>query len=238
MANALMYMFFDPDPKFSAAAERASARAIQLDPGSAEAHTTRGIAELMAGRFEPAAQAFERAIALNPRSFDAYYHYARGCVVRGDYAKAVALYEKAAEVRPEDYQALTLAMACYRALGRPEDERSAAERGLERCRRTLELNPTDVRAMYLATNPLHLLGRESEAREWCERALALEPDEPSVLYNVACYYAQFGEPERAMDLLERAVLPGMANRVWLEHDTDLDSLRALPRFQRFVATLK
>ena len=44
--------------------------------------------------------------------------------------------------------------------------------------------------------------------------------------------------DRAMDLLERAVLPGMANRVWLEHDSDLDSLRELPRFRAFVATLK
>ena len=82
------------------------------------------------------------------------------------------------------------------------------------------------------------LGRRREALEWGERALALEPDEPSVLYNVACVLALAGETDRPMELLERAVLPGMANRIWLEHDSDLDSLRDLPRFKAFVATLK
>jgi hypothetical protein len=51
-------------------------------------------------------------------------------------------------------------------------------------------------------------------------------------------FALEGEHDRSMDLLERAVLPGMANRVWLEHDSDLDSLRTLPRFKAFLATLK
>ena len=51
-------------------------------------------------------------------------------------------------------------------------------------------------------------------------------------------YALEGERDRAMDLLEKAVLPGMANRVWLEHDSDLDSLRELPRFKAFIKTLK
>jgi hypothetical protein len=41
-----------------------------------------------------------------------------------------------------------------------------------------------------------------------------------------------------MDLLERAVLPGMANRFWLEHDSDLESLRELPRFKAYLRTLK
>ncbi len=238
LANANMYMFFDPDPKFCAAAERASARAIALDPGSAEAHTTRGIAELMANRFDTAEQAFERAMALGPKSFDAPYYSARGFVSRGKFAEAAALFERAAEARPEDYQALLLAMGCYRTLGRVDAERSAAERGLDRARRALELNPGDVRALYLGAGAQLLLGRRRECLEWAERALALEPDEPSVLYNVACAYAQAGEPDKAMGLLERAVLPGMANRIWLEHDSDLDSLRELPRFKAFVATLK
>ncbi len=238
LANATMYMFFDPDEKFCSTAERASAKAIALDPGSAEAHTTRGIAELMGNHFDAAEQAFERAIALNPRSFDAHYYHARSCASRGNYAQAAALYERAAEVRPEDYQALLLSAQTYRALGRMDAGRSAAERGLQRARRTLELNPGDVRALYLGAAALVRLDRIGEGIEWAERALALEPEEAIVLYNVGCTYALAGEQNRAMDILERAVLPGMAQRVWLEHDSDLDSLRELPRFKAFLATLK
>ena len=238
LANAMMYMFFDPDAKFCTAAERASARAIELAPGSAEAQTTRGIAALTAKDFDAAEKAFDSALALNSKSFDAAYYWARSCATRGQFEAAGAMYEKAAEIRPEDFQSLLLAMQVYRSLGRLDDERSAAERGLARARRSLELNPGDVRALYLGATAQVRLGRKGEAFEWAERALALEPAEPSVLYNVACVFAVAGEPDRAMELLERAVLPGMANRAWLEHDADLDSLRELPRFKAFVATLK
>jgi len=234
LANATMYMVYDADARVCTAAERASARAIELDPDSAEAHTTRGIVELMTNRFDAAEQAFERAIALDPRSFDALYYYAQSCATRGNHARAAEYYEKAAKVRPEDYQALLISAQSYRSLGQPEAERSAAERGLARAKRTLELNPDDVRALYLGAVALCKIGRVTEGREWAERALALEPDEPSVLYNVACYYTRAGEHERAIDLLERAVLPGSANRVWIEHDSDLDELRDLPRFKAYM----
>jgi TolB-like protein/Tfp pilus assembly protein PilF len=185
-ANAILYMLFDPNPKYCEGAERASAKAIALDPGSAEAHTTRGIAELMNKNFDASEQAFDRAMVLNPKSFDAPYFCARACVSQGHYVRAAAMFERAADVRPEDFQALLLAMQAYRALGRREEEVSAAERGFARARRTLELNPGDVRALYLGASALLQLGRLREALEWGERALALEPDEPSVLYNVGC----------------------------------------------------
>ena len=238
-ATALMHMYWDPDESLGVRAERASAKAIALDPNSADAQTSRGLSELVAKRFDAAEQAFERAIALNPRSFDAHYYYARCCASRGNPDQAVALYEKAAAVRPEDYQSLILAMQLYHRLARADDARSAAERGLERARRALELNPGDMRALTLGPGALRELGRLAEAREWSERALVLEPDEPSVLYNIACFYSTIGEVDRAMDLLERNdVMPGIANRAWVDHDPDLDPLRELPRFRIFITTLK
>ena len=238
-AAAMLHMYWDADESLGVRAERASAKAIELDPKSADAHISRGISELLAKRFDAAEQAFERAIALNPRSFDAHYYYARCCASRGNPGKAVALYEKAAALRPEDYQSLILARQVYHGMGRMDDARSAAERGLERARRALELNPGDMRALTLGPGALRELGRVDEGKEWSERALVLEPDEPAVLYNVACFYSTIGEPDRAMDLLERtSVMPGIANREWVEHDPDLDPLRELPRFKAFVATLK
>jgi len=192
----------------------------------------------MAKDFDAAEQAFGSALALNPKSFEAAYYWARSCASCGHFERAAAMFERAAEIRPEDFQSLLLAVQVYRSLGRPDDERSASERGFDRARRALELNPGDVRALYLGASAQLRLGRKRESFEWAERALAFEPGEPSVLYNVACVFAAAGETDRAIDLLERAVLPGMANRAWLEHDSDVDLLRELPRFKAFVATLK
>ena len=37
-----------------------------------------------------------------------------------------------------------------------------------------------------------------------------------------------------MDLLAHGVMPGIANREWVEHDPDLDPLRELPRSRPFA----
>ena len=70
-----------------------------------------------------------------------------------------------------------------------------------------------------------------------ERALAMRPDDWSVLYNAACFYSQSGEHERALDLLERALGHGGGYLDWIRHDTDLDPLRGLARFQALLANL-
>ena len=82
-----------------------------------------------------------------------------------------------------------------------------------------------------------MFGDRARGMDYLSRALALSPDDFSTLYNVACAYVGAGEPERALDALDRAVGTGRGNRKWLEHDTDLDPLRASPRFQEILARL-
>jgi adenylate cyclase len=55
-----------------------------------------------------------------------------------------------------------------------------------------------------------------------------------VLYNVACFYTHAGDVDKALELLERAVDKGWGDKAWLETDSDLDSLRQLPRFQAIL----
>ena len=39
-----------------------------------------------------------------------------------------------------------------------------------------------------------------------------------------------GDIETAIDCLEKAITSGMAQKDWIEHDSDLDPLRNHPRF--------
>jgi hypothetical protein len=81
------------------------------------------------------------------------------------------------------------------------------------------------------------LGETARGLEWADRALALDPDDPMVLYNIACIRAMAGAGDAALDCLERSVGVGMRNRGWLEHDSNLDSIRSHPRFQALMAVL-
>ena len=73
-----------------------------------------------------------------------------------------------------------------------------------------------------------------KAGEWAERALAVDPNDAGVLYNVACCFGVQGKPERALEVLEKAVENGFGHREWIEHDPDLVSLHELPRYKSLI----
>lgn len=219
-------------------ADAASLRAVELDPESAQAQASRGIALALFRRGEEAEKAFEAAIRLDPNLFEAHYFYARHSFVGGDLQKALRLYEQAMRVRPEDYQSPLLVGQIYDDLGRPQDARASRERGVRVAEEHLKLNPDDARAVYMAANGLTALGERERGREWAQRALAMKPDEPMVLYNVGCIYSLLGLVEDAIDCLERAARNGLIQKGWFEHDSNLDPLRTHPRFQSLLKLLE
>ena len=64
----------------------------------------------------------------------------------------------------------------------------------------------------------------------------MDPDDPSVLYNIACAFAVEGQKGEAISTLKKAIDNGFGHWSWIEHDTDLDSLRGDPEFIALLAT--
>ncbi len=232
-----LYLYRDRSEENRAAAESASQQAVRLDPGSAQAQASRGLALSIAGRVEEAERAFEEAVRLDPDLFEAHYFYARHAFASGQAAKALALYEEAMRVRPEDYQAPLLAAQIYDDAGRHADAAAARRTGAERAAKSLDLDASDARALYMAANGLAALGDTARAREWAQRARALRPDDGMVLYNVACVFALLGMTEEALDCLDDAVHCGLRQKGWYEHDSNLDALRPHQRFQDVLRRL-
>jgi len=215
-----------------------SARALELDPGLAEAHASRGLALSLAQRYDEAMAEFERAQALDPSLFEAHYFCARACFAQGQFERAAALFEKAAALKPDDYQSLILLIQIYRSLGRERDIAAAARVGLERAERELAIHPENPRPAYTGANALLALGEVERAKEWLSRAMAIDPDDILTQYNVACVYSQLGDVDPAFDLLER-LLPhaNHETKAWIKLDSDFDPLRVHPRYQRILQLL-
>jgi adenylate cyclase len=218
---------------------KASAMALDLDAGVAEAHASRGLALSLAQRYDEAMVEFERAIAIDPNLFEAHYFYARSCFSQNELDRAAALFERAAELRPDDYQSLLHLIMVYRSLGRERDIENVARRGIELAEREITLHPENPRPAYLGAGGLLAIGERERAREWVSRALAIDPDDILTQYNVACVYAQLGEPERAFDLLER-LLPhaNHETKSWIKVDSDFDGVRGHPRYQRVLELIR
>jgi serine/threonine protein kinase/Flp pilus assembly protein TadD len=234
---SFLYMYFEASEDNLREAATASRRAVELDPESAEAYASRGLAESLSKDFDAAENDFEAAIRLNPRLFDTYYFYARSCFAQGKMSKAAGLFERASGLNSADYQSLMHLEMCLRALGRLEEARQASTDALRIAERHVELYPDDARALYLGAGALCQLGDPKRSLEWAARALAVDPEESSILYNVACVYSLLHQQDQAMNLLEKAVDNGFGHREWIENDPDFSPLRNHPRFQALLQRL-
>jgi adenylate cyclase len=236
-AYVMRHRFLDRNPDHITCAMDASERALQMDPDSAEAHASRGLALYISQRYKEAERQFETAMMLNPNLLEGCFMYGMICSSLGNFEKAAWLYLRAAEVSPTDYLPLVYLSQAYSEMGRKDDERKTRHRALELIERALGANPDDARARYMGAASFAALGEKAKAIEWANLALRSSEDEPMVFYNAACTFAVLEEHERAIDLLERAVQLGWGDRAWMANDSDLASLRGKPRFQALLASL-
>jgi serine/threonine protein kinase/Flp pilus assembly protein TadD len=235
--SSQLYKYWDASAANLEQAESTSRRALELAPDLAEAHAARGFALTLGGSHEEANREFETAIRLDPKLYEGYLYYANGRFAEGNLAEAAKLFEQASAVRTEDYQAPALAGLCYAGLGRETEARAAFERAGRAAVRHIELNPDDPRAHYLGAICWCRLGQVEKGLSWGDHALALDPEDAGVLYNVACLNAVGGRAEAALDHLEHAVQNGFGHREWIEHDPDLQPLRSQPRYQALLSRL-
>jgi serine/threonine protein kinase/Flp pilus assembly protein TadD len=227
---SFLYQYFDASAENLRKAESASRRALELAPHLAESHASRGLAVSLTGNFDEAELEFQEAMRLNPKSFEAAYFFARSCAAQGKSEEAVNWYERAIAVRPDDFAALALLAGAYADIGRSEDATRATRRAYDAARKHLELNPDNPRALYMGAAALTELGEIEKALDWVRRAERMEPDDPSVLYNIACNYSLLNMPAEGVRALTKAVENGFGHWKWIDHDSTLNALRSDPGF--------
>jgi len=233
-SSSLLYTYFDARDFNLRQADKASKKALELEPELAEAHVSRGIVTSLTHQFAEAEQAFEKAMKLEPKMFEAAYWYGMGLQAEGRFEDAVKMFERASTLRPEDYQSAHFLGQAYKSLGREEEEKTHLRRGLSLMEGSLELNPDDARAANLAAGVFASLGEAEPAIKYAERSLAIDPEDPMLLYNVACMYSSLGRIDQAISCLERAVEKGFGHREWIDNDPDLNAIRDNPKYQAIV----
>lgn len=231
---SFLYMWCEATSDNLQEALSATRHAIELDPQSAEAHAARGLAESLRNNYEAANIEFETALRLDPQLFDAYFFYGKSCFTEGRTEKAADLFATASHVKPGDYQAPSMRGLCFRALNRTREACEAFGDCLYNVERHLQIYPNDARAICLGLDSLYELGDRARALEWADRAGSMDPEEPAVLYNVACAYALLGERDRSIDSLDRALRQGYSHKAWIEKDPDFSSVRDHPRFKALL----
>jgi adenylate cyclase len=213
----------------------AAEKALSLDSTLADAYAAKGRVLSELGRFEEALVAHEESMRLDPDSYDVRYYYARTCAQVGRHEQAVVHYDRASELLENDFLAIGLACQSYESLGRHEEAHARMHEAFKRIEKVLQRQPGNAQAVFHGTVILAYLGEKERAKEWAARALILEPDDTVGQYNIACAFAQMGEAEQALELLEicHQMMPAEAVH-WTKNDSDLTSLHDHPRYRELI----
>ena len=129
---------------------------------------------------------------------------------------------------------------CYHASGDSAKIRAAAKRMVSEAQLAVQQDPSNGAALGILAGGYALLGEREKTREWIDRALLVDPDNLNMRYNFACVLAGYlGDKEAALRMLQStfAVATEYVVRI-ADTDTDLDSLRDDPRFQKMLSTAK
>ncbi len=233
--HSFLSLYFGHGQEAVEAADRASAKALELDPGLSDAHASRGLALFLRKDFEGAEGHLRQAIQLDPRLYEPHYFFGRVCFSEARTFEAAEHFREACALVPEAYDSWYLLGMCYRRLGDTGRARNANFECIEAMKRWVKSHPDDTRAWTMGASVLAEMGEPDRAAAWVGRAVAIDRDEAIIQYNAACVYVALGRPDDALASLEAAVRYGKISTDWIRNDPDLDPLRGDPRFQALVA---
>jgi adenylate cyclase len=207
-------------------------RAVELEPDLAEAHAARGFALQGAARYDEAKAEYDRALAIDPSCYEAHHYVGRLYHTKGEFDQSAYHFTRALEIRPDDYRSPLLLVTIYNSQGNTVERDKYLQLGLKRAEDSVAAHRDHSDPLELGAAALAASGYPDQARDWLERAFVIDPElRTRPHYNTVCTYAQLGDVEKAIDLLEIVVREiSEEAREWFKTDPDIDPLRDHPRY--------
>jgi len=222
--------FYIRHGKWEQAAEMFS-QVVSLAPDSFIGYNNLGDVKMYEGKNAEAIPLLQRSLQIR-KTADATSNLGTAYFQLRRYADAAAAYEQATQLDPQNYVVWgNLGDAYFWTPARREEAAGAYTRATALALAALQVNTRDAAALSSVSLYRAMLGERIQAVNYLERALRLEPKRPDLLLNAAIAYQQMGEPERALDYLEKAVAAGLPAES-LRDLPNFDSLRNKPRFQK------
>lgn len=236
LAEALVrkFLYWDGDRSFIEQAQECARRALLIDPRCAEAHTSLGFAYSMTGQREDALREYRLAIQLDNREWLAHRLLGALEARLGNFKAASPLLRKAIQLRPEAIGSYDHLFNVLQRLNRHEESLEIGDDGIARARSELATVPDNQEARLHMGLLLARMSGAEEARRVCQKAREVAPRDGYTLFHCACILSLIGDREQALEALSEAQARGYYVQSELWSNTDLDSLRDLPRFRELA----
>lgn len=244
----------DPTSMAAAAAAAAQYQVAWSSLAKNVENSNNGIALMRAGQYDRAIQAFEGEVRENGSS-NAMYNIACAYALRGDKRRAFDSLERAIEngfddghhmMEDDDLQSLQGDPHFYQLVRLAKDlqlmsgfqfgingktDWSAA---LPRFERVTREHPSIGRAWANLGYARLESGDAKGGAQAYQRALELGYRGPTIMYNLACCAARYGDADNAFRWLDRAEKAGFEVGEHIGTDSDLDGIRNDPRYDQLL----
>ena len=222
---------FQRDSSWIGRAMAASQKAVVLQPNLPEVQIANAWVLYAGNQYDEAVQAARQAIERKRDCDGAYYLLARALFAAGRYEEVANLAEEGIEASADDYNVYVPIGNAISALGRTEERRTLMQRFVNTLENHLKPVPEDARARVLLAAAYVEVGRAEDAMREANLAMALRPNEATVLYNLACVFCRLNKKAEALEAIRKAWSSGFRESDWARRDPDLALLRGDPEFE-------
>ncbi len=193
-------------------AAREYRRALDLTPDNAQVYVNLGATYIDSGDAKlrgDAERALKKSIELSP-SYAAFANLGNLYLVEQRYAEAAAVTESALKLNDRDYLVWNNLVLAYEWLKQGDKAEGARRRMQVLLEQAIKMNPQDAGAQAALALLYAHYGFADRASSHVETAIALAPDDPDVLADVAGTYELLGRRSQAIAELQKAVEKGFA----------------------------
>jgi serine/threonine protein kinase/tetratricopeptide (TPR) repeat protein len=185
-------------------------RALELTPDNSVVYGNLGVALLNSGDPKMLAESertLKKSIAISP-SFAAYSNLGVLYDVQHRFHDSIAASRQALQLNDQHYDVWNNLADAYEWTGDKEKARSTRQTTVKLVERAIKLNPQDAEAHAALAALFAKAGLKEKADENIQTSLALSPDNPYVLCDVADAYELLGDRKRAISYLRQALHNG------------------------------
>jgi tetratricopeptide (TPR) repeat protein len=223
-------LFYDRQNKYPESIA-ALKKAIELTPDNAQVYLNLGAVYIDTS--DPtltsnAEQALKKSIDLTP-GYPAYANLGQLYYSQKRYVESASMTEKALQLNDNNYLVWNNLVNAYEWLKEKDKAATARARATELAEKSAKLNPQDALPQAKLAGFYARQNLREKALARIQTALALSPDDPAILEDVATAFEYLGDRHQAIQYAQRAMQKGYPLSQ-LANDPEMQSLLLDPSF--------
>ncbi|HVH15515.1 MAG TPA: tetratricopeptide repeat protein [Candidatus Angelobacter sp.] len=211
-------------------AESQFKKALELNPGYAQAHQYYADFVKSFGRFDEALSQMKQALALDPLSYSINTGIGHVLYLSRQYDDAIDHYRKVVESDP----AFVPARLWF---GRPFMQKGMFKEAIEQVEQAVKLSKESTVSLATLAQAYASAGNNAEAQKILDRLLDRSKKQYVPSYWIALVQMSLESRDQALIWLERAYHERSSWLVWANVEPRFDTLRSEPRFTRLLARI-